>query len=241
MKKQSNQTVRMATPGQIKDVISAVVESVPVNNLTYETAQYFIGRKKWLGTEVKKIFSVVNPYADLLADWQEFYRGLGLDCDLSDVVIPDDPGGFGRVIIMAKGITPQSAYDFCVKNFPCWKYTDKSLDEIVTSERTIQNGAYAIRIRDRVEADEELKNRSANDLKQQGIVGITLEEREIFELKFFKETGKHLDINNWTLCAGSRYCVGYVPLVRWRSDWMLVSWRIPGRAHGRLRSRQAVS
>ena len=166
MKKQSNQTVRMATPGQIKDVISAVVEGVPVNILTYEMAQYLIGRKKWLGAEVKKIFLTNSPYAALLVDWQAFYLGFGIDCDLSGVRIPDDPGGFGRVIITAQGITPQSAYDLCVKNFPCWKFTDRNLDEIVASERTAKDGAYAIRVRDRVEADEELKNRSYNDLKQ---------------------------------------------------------------------------
>ncbi|PJA82688.1 MAG: hypothetical protein CO146_02640 [Candidatus Nealsonbacteria bacterium CG_4_9_14_3_um_filter_37_29] len=241
MKKQSNQTVRMATPGQIKDVISAVVESIPVNNLTYEMAQYFIGRKKWLGTEMKKIFSVDNSHADLIADWQAFYCGLGIDCDLSGVIIPDDPGGFGRVIIMAQGITPQSGYDLCAKFFPCWKYTDKNLDEVVVSERTAKD-VYAIRVRDRVEADEELRNRSYNDLKRQGIIGITLEEREIFELKFFKETaGKHLDIKNWTFCLGSCYGDGNVPSASWRSGEFEVDWCNPGDVFDDLCSRQAVS
>ncbi|MFH1346991.1 MAG: hypothetical protein ABIH10_01950, partial [Spirochaetota bacterium] len=143
---------------------------------------------------------VSDSYAALIADWQAFYRSLGINCDLSGVRIPDDQGGFGRVIVMAQGVTSQSAYNLCAKNFPCWKYTDKNLDKAVTSERTTRNGAYAIRVRDRVEADEELKNRSYNDLKRDGIPGITLEEREILELKFFKETGKHLDIANWTLC-----------------------------------------
>jgi len=231
----------MATPGQIKDVISAVVESVPVNNLTYEMAQYFIGRKKWLGTEMKKIFSVDNSRADLIADWRAFYRNLGIDCDLSDVIIPDNPGGSSRVIIMAQGITPQSAYDFCAKNFPCWKYTNDDLDKIVTSDRIAKDGSYAIRVRDRVEADEELKNRSYNDLKQQGIAGITLEEREIFELKFFKEIGKHLDIQNVTLCTGSRYSDGDVPYVFWGGGELRVNWFSPVHAYDSLRSRQTVS
>jgi len=150
-------------------------------------------------------FDKVNSdYLKLLVNWQAFYHNLGINCDLSDIRIPDDPGGFGRVIIMAQGITPQLAYDLCAKNFPCWKYTNDSLDKIVTSERTTKDGPYAIRIRDRIEADEELRNRSYNDLKKQGIIGITLEEREIYELKFFKETSKHLDIEKITLCSGSR-------------------------------------
>lgn len=182
-----------------------------------------------------------NDYLKLIVDWEAFYRGLGVNCDLSGVCIPDDPGGFNRVIIMAQGITPQSAYDLCAKNFPCWKYTDKNLDEVVESERTTQNAAYAIRIRDCVEADEELKGRSYNDLKAQGIPGVTLEEREIFELKFFKETRKHLDIANWTLCTGSLDSDGDALDAGWSGDRFRVSWWGRDSADDNLRARQAVS
>lgn len=230
----------MVTPGQIKDIISAVVQGVPTN-MTFGMAESLIGNKGKLTAQVRKIFSATNPYAELLADWQTFYRDIGIDWDLSGVVIPDDPGGFSRVIIMAKGIMPQSAYDLCAKNFPCWKYTNDNLDKIVTSERTAKDGAYVIRVRDRVEADEELKNLSANDLKKQNIIGITLEEREIYELKFFKETGKHLDIQNVTLCSGSRYSDDDVPRVRWGSGELRVDWYYAGSANVDLRSRQVVS
>ena len=183
----------------------------------------------------------LGDYSEPLADWQSFYHSLGINCDLSGVVIPDDPGGFSRVIIMVQDITPQSVYDLCVKNFPCWKYTDKNLNEIIESERTAGNGAYAIRIRDRVEADEELKNLSANQLKQQNVLGITLEESLIYELKFFKETGKHLDIQNITLCSGSRFGDGRVPSVDWYDDEVHIRWWNAGSADDRLRSRQVVS
>lgn len=239
----NNQTVRGGmTPGQMKDIISALVQGVPTN-MTFKTAEGWVGNKGKLTTQVRKIFSATNLYAELLADWQAFYHdfGFGLDCDLSEVSIPDDPGGFSRVIIMVQGITPQSAYDLCVKNFPCWKYTDKNLDEIVESERTARDGAYAIRIRDRVEADEELKNCSANQLKIQNISGIILEERLIYELKFFKETSKHLDIQNVTLCSGSRYSVGDAPYVSWFDGKMHVYWYFRDYRHVSLRSRQAVS
>ena len=233
------QTVRMMTPGQMKDIISATAQGVPTR-MTFEEAGGWVGSKGKLTTQVRKIFSAINPYAELLADWQAFYRDLGINCD--NVVIPDDPGVFDRVIIMAQGIDPQSAYDLCVNNSPCWRYTDKSLNEIVESERTARNGAYAIRIRDRVEADEELKNLSANQLKQQNISGITLEERLVYGLKFFKETGgSHLDIANWTLCSGSRYSGGSVPRVRWRGGLMHVSWCNPDDRNKTLRSRQVVS
>ena len=220
MRKESNQTVRMATPGQIKDVISAVVESI----------------------EVKKIFSVVSPYTDLLADWQNFYRDVfGLELDFSNLSIPEKRAGFDRLLIIAQGMTPQRLYDKCKELFPCWKWTEKSLDEIVKSRRTSKDSAYAVWLRERVEADEELKNLSAEQLDEADVPGVTLEERLVYELKFFKKTGKHLDIVNITLCSGSRYGDGYVPRVGWSDGKMNVRWYDPDNARDFLRSRQTVS
>ncbi len=236
-----NQTVRAMTPGQMKDIISAMVQGVPTN-MIFEVAESWVGNKGKLTAQVRKIFSATNPYAELLADWQVFYRDVfGIEADFSNLTIPTKQAGFDRLLVLAQGMTPQRLYDKCKELFPSWKYTDDDLDKIVTSDRTAKDGAYAIWIRDRVEADEELKNLSANQLKQQNISGITLEEREIYELKFFKETGKHLDIQNWTLCSGSRYGGGYVPYANWCSGKFKVYWNGPSRADGLLRSRQAVS
>lgn len=231
------------TTEQVGEVLSPILSVVM--SMDAHRAQYWIGRKKKLEKEIRKILvgPDKNQYADLIHDWQNFYYGLSIGCDLSEVKIPDDPGGFERVIIMAPGITPQTAFDVCSKNFNCWKWTDKNLDEIVTSDRTTKNGPYAIRIRNRVEADKELKNLSADQLKEQKISGVTLEERLIYELKHFKETGEHLDIQNWTLCSGSRYSDGSVPSVRWSPFYgkMFVPWDSAGHARGALRTRQVVS
>lgn len=159
---------------------------------------------------------------DTITEWEDFYREIGINCDLSQVVIPDDPGGFSRVLIMVADVTPQWIFDKSSELFPCWKWTDGNLDEIMISERLAKNGPYAIRVHDRVEADEELKNHSAYDIKDQ-MVYETFEERMIHELKFFKETGEHLDRINITLCAGSCYSFGYVPRVRWYEGKLLVS------------------
>jgi len=187
-----------------------------------------------------------NPFKiplELVADWQKFYHDLfGLEVDFSGLTIPGKKRGFDRLIVVAQGMTPQRLYDKCQELFPCWKWTDQSLDEIVQSERTSKDGPYAVWFRDTVEADEDLRNLSANALKKQGIPGITLEERLLMELKYFKETGKHLDIVNWTLCAGSRDSDGDVPRVRWHPDGreFCVSGDHPGDSTARLRSRRAV-
>jgi len=104
-----------------------------------------------------------------------------------------------------------------------------------------KNGTYAIWVRDRVEADEEHKNKSAKDLANGNISGETLLERLLHELKYFLETSKHLDLTNITLCSGSRDSDGSVSDVGWRGDRLCVDWDGPGLAVGILRAREVVA
>ena len=181
---------------------------------------------------------------EMVAGWVKFYKDVfGMDVDLSGVKIPERKSGFDRLIIVVPGMTPQRLFDKCKDLFSSWKYTDDNLDKIIKSDRTAKDGAYAIWVRDRVEADEENRNLSANDLAKKNDSGITLEERLVYELKFFDETGNHLDVKNVTLCTGSRDSDGYVPGV----DWFLhvreldVGWYRADSRSGSVRSRSVVS
>ena len=197
---------------------------------------------EWVAGELQRIIDASGKVLTEITDWQQFYHDLfGLEIDLLGLSVPAKKKGFDRLVIVAQGMTLQRLYDNCVKLCPCWKWTDDDLDKIVQSERTAKDGTYAVWFRDVVEADEELKNLSANDLKEKGIPGITLEERLLMELKYFKETGNHLDIKSWTLCSGSRCSSGGVPGVDWRSGGLGVDWYHPDNADDRLRSRRAVS
>lgn len=180
----------------------------------------------------------------LKADWGLFYRDVfGLGLSLSGLVIPAHQPGFDRLLVIAQGMTPQRLFNKCTELFngKTRKYTDRNLDEIITSDRTAINGHYAVWVRDRQEADEENKNLSADQLKERGTVEITLEERMLYELKFFKETGDHLDKKNLTLCAGSRYPDGRVPSAYWDGGRFGVHWGYPYNHNGNRRSRSAVS
>lgn len=68
----------------------------------------------------------------------------------------------------------------------------------------------------------------------------TLRERILMELAYFEETGKHLDVDNITLCAGSRNRYGGMPTVYW-CDWFNVGWYYPSYRDSYLRSRSVVS
>lgn len=202
--------------------------------------------------QVQEFVEHRNPFGDAvgafvaLRDWEKFYLDVfGLKKDFSGLVIPPHQHGFDRLLVVAEGMTPNRLFEACEKLFPCWRYK-KDLD-VIKSERATDHD-YAVWVRNRREADEELKDLSAKDLGEQGVVGITIEERLLYELKFsketwHKETDKHLDIANWTLCAGSRNLRGDVPCVYRdpvRSE-MCVGWCNPFRRREDLRARAVVS
>jgi len=179
---------------------------------------------------------------DWIGEWQRFYKKyFGMKLDFSNIQIPEHQSGFDRLIIVAKGITLNQTYKACAKHFPCRRYVD-DLDKAVThNDRTAEKGSYAVWFRDRKEADEELKNLSANKLTEKEIPGITLLERLLYELKYWEETDEHLDVSNWTLCSGSRDSDGSVPKVGWCGDGLGVDWYYSNNHYVYLRSRAAVS
>ncbi|OGI25560.1 MAG: hypothetical protein A3J76_05775 [Candidatus Moranbacteria bacterium RBG_13_45_13] len=214
----------------------------PNRNFWIEALKRFLRQDEPVFAKVRS--EVTVSFAKERRSWQKFYKKIfGADLDLSKVHISErpDPAKDWWLIIVANGMTPQRLYNKNKELFPCWCWTDENLDEIVESERIAKDGHYAVWIRRRVEADEEFKNLSANDLKKQGHKGITLEERLLLELHYFWKTKKHLDIQNVTLCTASRYSSGSVPRVDWVVGRLRVHWCDSGHASDHLRSREAVS
>lgn len=183
----------------------------------------------------------VDKHFELKEMWKRIYKKhFRMKLNFADLHIPECPGAVSDywLVIVAKGMLPEKIFLACKKAFDAWKWTDKNFDEIVKSVRNAKGGSYAIWVRANVEADEEFKNLSANQLEECGHKGITLEERMLLEIMYFEQTGKHLDIQNITLCAGSQYSVGFIPRVGWFGDGLSVDWYSPVHARGHLRSRQ---
>jgi len=232
----------LATLGQIKDIISVLVQAIPAT-LTKEAAQKIISNKGKLIKAIGRAFQEIigaSGYDDLLAEWVRFYHEVfGIEADFTDLQIPEKRDGFNWLIIMLAGLTPNKLFAKCQERFASWKHTDdlNTIKSVRTADKT-----YAIWVRDRIEADEENKNKSTNDCKSEGINGITLEERLLLELFYHWRTGKHLDIDNWTLCSGSRSPDGHVPYVDWHDDELRVSYYPPGCYYDdELRARAAVA
>ena len=177
---------------------------------------------------------------DQLVFWIGFWAEHGFTVNPAEVVIPSVPDGFGpaRLIVIPQGLTIERTWEIAKSLFPCYTYINGNLDEAIpTSDRTADK-TYSTLVRDRQEADDEFRNLSANQLRDRGHKGITALETIVDEVGFFKRTGKHRDVKNITLCAGSRRSDGDVPGSRWNDGKFYLNWYNPDNANDNLRSRE---
>ena len=183
----------------------------------------------------------ITADARIVADWQKFYNEhFGLTVDFSNVGIPQRPRGNWRLLFIAQGMTMNTAFDRCKKLFAAWQYTD-DLDAKITQNVRTSKESYAVWVLDEVEPDKAYRGKSTRQADPDMKIGITLLERIILELKYFSETGNHLDIKGVTLCSGSRYSGGGVPSADWSGDKFWVRWCGLGDSYSTGGVRSAVS
>lgn len=106
-----------------------------------------------------------------------------------------------------------------------------------------RDGSYAIMVKATQEADEENANQSADERKMKNLQDITLLERLFLGLIYFLVGGKHLDEQNYTLCAGSRSRDGSVPSAGWFASvrCVYVHWWYLSTSFASLRARSVRS
>lgn len=174
-----------------------------------------------------------------LAEWQAFYREeFGIELDTTQIRIPERKDGFNWLIVVVPTLAMNQIFEACASQFTCWKYRD---DLNVISLRKATE-PYALWVRERVEADEELKNLSADAIAERRIETADLRERKLLGFVYYRRTGKHLDLENWTLCPLSRDPLGCVSGVHWLPSFREVrvdGWCPGGSCEG-VRARQAV-
>lgn len=176
--------------------------------------------------------------------WERFYfEVFGRTVDLSGVSLSAYLPGFGWVVYVLKGLTMNQIYAKMRDRFLCSSDYGDDLDRVITEEDRDPEkiGTYARRFRNRIEADEELKEKSANDLRTEKIEANTFREAALLELFYeWRTGGQHLNLKFWNLCAGSRGSRGGVPGVNWGGDLFRVRSCGPLDSRGYLRARAAV-
>lgn len=188
-----------------------------------------------------------------LKEWQLFYREI-FRRTLDDAVlratrhstlrIPVPKEGFTRLIVVLPGLKIEEVFAQCKKRFPVWRWTNENLDQITKSQRRATTKPYdipyAVWVRDAQESDPDRANTSYDALVQKGVVGITLLERLLYELKYFAETEKHLDTQSMTLCTGTMYSTGTVARMFWFGDCLYVHQFPSDGVHPNTRVREVV-
>lgn len=242
----SENASEMASSGQIDELGEMARKAVP-KQISKALAQEVIERPHSFITHVGAYFSAppvttLNP-ADLLERRIERYRRAGLTIDFPSIKIPKPPASFAWPIPVLKGMTPNRVFEFCEAEFPAWRYTDDLDTAIVKNDRDPYAKSYVIWVRNRIEADEELKNLSADMLAKQKIKSVALHERLLLEWFYYDETQGHLDIEKVTCCSGSRSSDGSVPSVCWDPavGELGVGWCDPRDARPRIRARAVAS
>lgn len=178
-----------------------------------------------------------------LADWEYFYSEVfGITRLFSEKNkeprIPNKQPGFDWVLIITESLTLSEVWQKCQAKFE--SAAGFNLETVVPDNTVIVMKPYAKRLRNRVEADEELKDLSANMLEGKNFQSITLLERLLLELWYFWKTGDHLDKENYTLCAGSRCKAGDVPIIKWSGNMLGIERCDPSYSSKSIRSRKVI-
>lgn len=179
--------------------------------LNFSQVEYWLGHKTELKKKLREVFSIADEFSEVREEWQKFYKThFNWDVDFSQVSIPLKPNGKWRLIFIPRGMNLNLAFSVCEKLFKSWKYTE-DLNQSITKNVRNTDSHYAIWVRDEIEPDQEFLGKSTRQADPDMKIGITLLERIIFEVKYFTETGNHIDIKGLTFCSGSRNAYGYVP------------------------------
>ena len=200
------------------------------------------------GFHIQALLRHENPFAlsSINIYWTGVYKFLGMSSEwkeeIENLLADTSPDHFDVYVL--KGVTPNKVVKALRElGVNMYLYTDDLDEAVPTNDRDPQNGSYRVRFKKTIEADPELLEKSAEDLEKEGVKGITLLERLLLGLGYFMATGNHLDIENITLCSGSRDSGGSVPGVDWVTDGrkVYVYWFDVSDSHPGLCSRAVVS
>lgn len=163
-----------------------------------------------------------------IAEWENFYKKYFPDkaVDLSMVEIPqrtaEEEKEFTRLIVRAEDLSNEELFKKCAELFPSVNHTGENLDVAKDFMRR-PSGSYAVWVRDVEAADKKHKNKSADMAEKEKLNAETLTDRLLHELKYFSETGDHLDKKTGTFTV-SRISDGHVLHASWYTGNFRVDW-----------------
>ena len=207
----------------LREFENAVLKSIPSWVFDENLQDGVIGNKnlpKIMDESFRKIFPKVgiltDEYSSIRQDWQNFYLdNFSWAVDFSQVIIPIKPtkGDYRLIFIavvegmMLNMVLKRSSVLFkiraCDNRGLYFSKKIKDLDSVVVRNTRTASDHYAIWVRNSIAPDQEFLGKWSEEVDSSMKIGITLLERLIFGIKYFLETGSHLDPKYVTLCSGS--------------------------------------
>ncbi|MBP6858264.1 MAG: hypothetical protein KBC33_00315 [Candidatus Pacebacteria bacterium] len=203
-----------------------------------------IGDGSLNGIHLQAFLDHRNPFGleNVVIDWKKVYELLDVKVNINNGDVNDSNYW---VVPVFKGATPNKVVKALRDiGVDVYLYKDDLDKDVPTNDRDpVKDGDYRVKFLKTIEADPGLAEKSADMLAEEKIKGITLLERLLLELGYFLATGNHLDIENVTLCSGSRCSDGSVPHVSWSTDYrkVCVDWDNSSDSGPLLRARAVVS
>jgi len=249
MSKSKHETVHQvrkegATPEQAFELVRATTAQIArvYHRCTTSDIQRWIADQEAYGDEIllRALKGQLTPQSpeEVIREWLDFYHdGMNLDANLQGIILPRSH--FSRFILVPQGLTINKVFE--ALPFPkrsVWDDLDRAINP-EEEQRSPAKQAYAIAVRDSIEADI-LLNRTANEHRALGIMTETILEHLIHVLKVHRETKQHLDVQGWTRCDGSRLVDGDVPSCSARGGAFYVHYDSPDSAYPGLRAREVV-
>lgn len=194
---------------EVKNISIALISAIPPN-LSAEAALRWSHSKNLL---IKKVQTILlddgsREIEPVLAEWRSLYLDLfGIKKDFSALAIPQKPVGLNRLMVRAANVSNSAILTVCEQTFPVEYHPLGEFGDVldsVTQNDTRPQMDYAFWVKDLTESEMS----PPPDIASPPTPRITISERLLFELKYFRETKDHLDMEKTTCCFGTRHSEG---------------------------------
>lgn len=145
-----------------------------------------------------------------LEEWECLYQGLfDVVGSTGGIVIPRRESGFNWLVVVDPAIRMNRIFEAWIRLFKSdWDGSRPHAFSLRSRSKP-----YVLWVRDRVEAGEEPGKLSVDEVLARSIETMDLRERALLEIVYYRRTGEHLDLEDWTLCPLSRNPQGEVASV----------------------------
>ncbi|MBP9749870.1 MAG: hypothetical protein KBD21_04015 [Candidatus Pacebacteria bacterium] len=230
---------------QLRELEASVIRQMPVN-LPDWWVQRLIEHPAELGVLLQNALkpqkrSSEEIFRDLIRDWETFYaKVFKIKVDISKIPLPPEQVGFEQLVFLVPGLTLEKVCTAIEKRHGvvrAW-VSNGSQPPQTYDERTLGNAPYAIRMRGDANPDEKLRRVSGEQIKNDSIRTVTLLEYLLFGLKVRKY--HELDSVGGTLCSGSRFQDGTIPVVNFEGNGVGIDFMHAGNPQNSVRAREVL-